>query len=68
MAWHIHHVMNNLTQIKLCVMTDGTTTVQTLPQDALGDIPITRSLWDIVTLHRLNTEISAEEKRHLQTT
>ena len=55
MAAHIHGLGENLTQVRLCVITDGRTTVETLPQDQLGDVPITSSLWDIVRLHRLST-------------
>jgi len=55
MALHIYQVRNDLTQVRLCVVTDGRTTVETLPQDILGDLNITMSLWDIVRLHRLST-------------
>lgn len=55
MASHIFQVRNDLTQVRLCVITDGRTTVETMPQDTLGDISITMLLWDIVRLHRLST-------------
>ena len=55
MASHIHSFRGGLTRIGLCVVTDGRTTVETLPQDELGGIPVGRSLWDIVRLHRLST-------------
>lgn len=55
MAAHIHSVGRQLTQVRLCVITDGRTTVETLPQDGLGDLVVTSSLWDIVGLHRLST-------------
>ena len=55
MATHIYGHRTNLTQIRLCVLTDGRTTVETLPQDELGDVPVSRLLWDIVRLHRLST-------------
>ena len=55
MAAHIHSVRSELTQVRMCVITDGRTTVETLPQDGLGDLPVTHSLWDIVRLHRLRT-------------
>ena len=55
MASHIHQVRGDLTQVRLCVITDGKTTVETLPQESLGDISVTRSLWDIVRFHRLST-------------
>jgi hypothetical protein len=55
MASHIYQVRNDLTQVRLCVITDGRTTVETLPQDTIGDLNITMSLWDIVRLHRLST-------------
>ena len=54
MAAHIHSVRRELTQVRLCVITDGRTTVETLPQDQFGDLAVTSSLWDIVRLHRLN--------------
>lgn len=55
MASHIYQVRNDLTQVRLCVITDGRTTVETLPQDTIGDLSLTMSLWDIVRLHRLST-------------
>ena len=55
MASHIHSFRDGLTRIGLCVITDGRTTVETLPQDELSGIPVSRSLWDIVRLHRLST-------------
>ena len=55
MASHIHSFRDGLTRIGLCVITDGRTTVETLPQDSLGGVPVSRSLWDIVRLHRLST-------------
>ncbi len=55
MASHIHSVGRELTQVRLCVITDGRTTVESLSQDGLGDLAVTSSLWDIVRLHRLNT-------------
>ena len=55
MATHIHGFRNSLAQIRLCVITDGRTTVDTLPQDQLDDVTITCSLWDVVRLHRLST-------------
>ena len=55
MASHIYQIRNDLTQVRIGVVTDGRTTVETLPQDTLGEIPLTFSLWDIVRLHRLST-------------
>ena len=55
MASHIHSFRDGLTRIGLYVITDGRTTVEKLPQDELGGIPVSRSLWDIVRLHRLST-------------
>ena len=55
MAAHIHGFRKNLAQVRLCVITDGRTTVERLPQNPLGDVTITSSLWDIVRLHRLGT-------------
>ena len=55
MASHVHSCRDGLTRIGLCVITDGRTTVETLPQDELSGIPVSRSLWDIVRLHRLST-------------
>ena len=54
MAAHIHGMRGSLSQVRLCVLTDGRTTVETLPLDRLGDISVTSSLWDIVRLHRLS--------------
>ena len=54
MAAHIHGMRGSFSQVRLCVLTDGRTTVETLPLDQLGDISVTSSLWDIVRLHRLS--------------
>ena len=54
MASHIHGLRQDITQARLCVLTDGRTTVETLPHDLMGGIPVTSSLWDIVRLHRLS--------------
>ena len=55
MAAHIHASKAGVTKVRLCVITDGRTTVESMPEDELfGDTAITRSLWDIVRLHRLS--------------
>ena len=61
MASHIHSFRDGLTHIGLHVITDGRTTVETLPQDELGSVPTSRSLWDIVRLHRLSTSGRSRE-------
>ena len=54
MASHIHASRGDLTKARLCVITDGRTTVESVPQDQeLGDITISSILWDVVRLHRL---------------
>ena len=55
MASHIYSFRDGLTHVGLHVITDGRTTVETLPQGDLGSVPVSRSLWDIVRLHRLDT-------------
>ncbi len=60
MAAHIYALKNNLTHVRLCVITDGKTTVETLPSGTIGNTPITCSLWDIVRLHRNRS--SGEER------
>ena len=56
MAAHIHGSRTNLAKARLCVITDGRTTVERVPDDYyLGDIAVTCSLWDVVRLHRLST-------------
>lgn len=55
MAAHIHAFRNNLTQVRACVVTDGRTTVESLPDETFRDVTLTKSLWDIVRLQRLNT-------------
>ena len=61
MVSHIHSFRDGLTHIGLYVITDGRTTVETLPQDDLGSVPTSRSLWDIVRLHRLSTSGRSRE-------
>ncbi|MFC2007650.1 AIPR family protein [Chloroflexota bacterium] len=55
MASHIYQVRDDLTQLRLYVITDGKTTVTQLPQDTLNGLDVLMSLWDIVRLHRLDT-------------
>ena len=55
MAAYIYGFRNHIAQVRLCVITDGRTTVETLPQEQLGDVTVTNSLWDVVRLHRLST-------------
>ena len=56
MAAHIHAFRGSLTKVRLCVITDGRTTIESVPQhQTLGDITISSSLWDVVRLHRLST-------------
>ena len=56
MAAHIHASKGGLSKVRLCVITDGRTTVDRIPrEEPLGDIVVERSLWDIVQLHRLAT-------------
>ena len=56
MAAYIHAFRGSLTKVRLCVITDGRTTIESVAQDQpLGDIAISNSLWDVVRLHRLST-------------
>ena len=56
MAAHIHAFRGSLAKVRLCVITDGRTTIESVPEDQnLGDIVISSSLWDVVRLHRLST-------------
>ena len=56
MSAYIHAFRDSLTKVRLCVITDGRTTIESVPQDQpLGDIAISSSLWDVVRLHRLST-------------
>ena len=56
MAAHIHAFRGGLAKVRLCVITDGRTTIESVPGDEnLGDIVISSSLWDVVRLHRLST-------------
>ena len=56
MAAHIHAFRGSLGKVRLCVITDGRTTIESVPEDQyLGDIVISCSLWDVVRLHRLST-------------
>ena len=56
MAAHIYASKKGLAKIRLCVITDGRTTVDTMPEnEPIGDTAISSSLWDIVRLHRFST-------------
>ncbi len=55
MAAHIHELKGRLTKVRLCVITDGRTTMETIQEDThLNNVHITKSIWDIVRLHRLS--------------
>ncbi len=56
MAAHIHASKGRLTQARLCIITDGRTTLEKVPEDqSLGEMTITHSLWDVVRLYRLSS-------------
>ena len=62
MAAHIHAFKGSLAKVRLCVITDGRTTIDSVSQNQnLGDIAISSSLWDVVRLHRLSTSGSQRE-------
>lgn len=54
MAAHIYQFRKNLSQVRMSVITDGRTTVDTLPQERIGDVAVSSHLWDVVRLHRLS--------------
>ena len=61
MAAHIHASKTGVAKVRLCVITDGRTTVESMPEDEpFGGTAISRSLWDIVRLHRLS--ISGQQR------
>ena len=69
MAAHIHAFKGDLTKVRLCVITDGRTTLESVPPDQnLGDITISRSLWDLIRLHRLKTSGRQRESISLDVT
>ena len=56
MAAYIHSFKGNLAKVRLCVLTDGRSTFQNVPQDPpLGGVEVVNSLWDIVRFHRMGT-------------
>lgn len=56
MAAHIYASKGKLALVRMCIITDGRTTLEKVPEDESHDgIVITRSLWDIVRLHRLSS-------------
>ena len=55
MSSHIYQVRDSISQVRLCIITDGRTTVEVLPEDSMGDINFNSSIWDIVRLHRLSS-------------
>ena len=61
MAAHIYAFRNSVTQVRACVITDGRTTVTSLPEEKIEGIPIIKSLWDIVRLYRLYSSGLREE-------
>ena len=55
MAAHVHQFGNILTQLRLCVITDGEASVERLPDEQLGEIVASSSVWDIVRIYRLQS-------------
>ena len=55
MAAHIYGFRKSLIQVRMSVITDGRTTVETLPQERIADVSLSGHLWDIVRLHRVST-------------
>ena len=55
MAAHIYGFRRSLAQVRMSVITDGRTTVETLPQERIADVNLSGHLWDIVRLHRVST-------------
>ena len=56
MAAYIYSFKGNLAKVQLCVLTDGRSTLQTVPQDPpIGDVAVVNSLWDIVRFHRMGS-------------
>lgn len=61
MAQTIHAAWHDLSKIRLFLVTDGRTTIEALPQESLGELPMTQNLWDIERLRRLATSGRHEE-------
>ena len=55
MAAHIYGFRESLAQVRMSVITDGRTTVETLPQERIANVNLSSHLWDIVRLHRVST-------------
>ena len=55
MAAHIYRFRKSLVNVRMSVITDGRTTLETLPRERIGDVTLSGHLWDIVRLHRVGT-------------
>ncbi len=55
MAAHIYGFRESLVQVRMSVITDGRTTVETLPEERTADVGLSGHIWDIVKLHRVST-------------
>ncbi|MBE0610061.1 MAG: AIPR family protein [Dehalococcoidia bacterium] len=62
MALEIHSIRDNLSHIRLFILTDGLTTVETLPESAIRGARVTLQVWDLRRLFRLVTSGHGREE------
>ncbi|MGW0589046.1 AIPR family protein [Streptosporangium sp. NPDC002607] len=61
MAQTVHMNWSEFGKIRIFLFTDGRTTLDGLPEESLGDIPVVQHLWDIERLRKLATSGRHEE-------
>ena len=61
MAQAINAQWPQLGKIRIFLLTDGRTSISSLPEERIGDLPVQQNLWDIERLRRLATSGRLEE-------
>ena len=61
MAQAINAQWPQFSKIRIFLLTDGRTSITSLPEERIGDLPVQQNLWDIERLRRLATSGRLEE-------
>ena len=61
MAQAINAQWPQFSKVRVFLLTDGRTSISSLPEERIGDLPVQQDLWDIERLRRLATSGRLEE-------
>ena len=62
MAEHIYSFRKSLARVRMSIITDGRTTIDSLHDERLADVTASKHLWDIKRLHRISTSGRERER------